>query len=239
MGSRSEQAWQTLRTAILTGVLPPGEPLRFEQLQQMCGMSVSPVREALARLVAAGLVEGEHNRGYRVTSVTLAELEDLVRMRIQLEGWALERSIEHGDEDWEAEAIASLHRLDHLPRKQGEELLHNEEWAARHALFHAALISACASPVLLQFCDQLYDRSDRYRRLSLSVETGPRDVTAEHRAILDAALARDAARAKSLLADHYEATATFLRRYLQEREAASAEPVLPASRGRARRPVAS
>lgn len=217
MSSRSEQAWQKLRAAILTGVLPPGEQLRFEQLQQMCGMSVSPVREALARLVAAGLVEGEHNRGYRVTQMTLAELEDLVRARIQLEGWALERSIAQGDEGWEADAIACLHRLDRLPRKQGDEAIHNEEWAARHARFHEALISAADSPVLMNFCSQLYDRSDRYRRLSLTVETGQRDVAAEHRAILDAALARDAALAKSLLADHYQATATFLRRYLRER----------------------
>lgn len=221
MTSRSEQAWQTLRTAILTGVLRPGEQLRFEQLQQMCGMSVSPVREALTRLVAAGLVEGEHNRGYRVTQMTLAELDDLVQMRIQLEGWALERSIAQGDEDWEADAIASLHRLERLPRKQGNEAIHNEEWAIRHAHFHAALISAAGSPVLLNFCSQLYDRSDRYRRLSLTVETGQRAVSNEHHAILDAALARNAPLARSLLADHYEATATFLRRYLKEREAAS------------------
>lgn len=217
MGSRSEQAWQTLRTAILTGALAPGEQLRFEQLQQMCGMSVSPVREALARLVAGGLVEGEHNRGYRVTLMTLAELDDIVQMRTQLEGWALERSIVLGDESWEADVIAGLHRLERLPRKQGDEALHNEEWAARHAHFHALLISAAGSPVLLNFCSQLYDRSDRYRRLSLTVETGKRDVSAEHRAILDAALARDAPLARSLLAHHYEATATFLRRYLQER----------------------
>ncbi|HWM81289.1 MAG TPA: FCD domain-containing protein [Pseudolabrys sp.] len=218
MTSRSQQAWQTLRAAILTGALSPGEQLRFEQLQQMCGMSVSPVREALARLVAAGLVEGEHNRGYRVTLMTLAELDDLVQMRIQLEGWALERSITQGDENWEAEAIASLHRLERLPRKQGDEAIHNEEWAGRHAHFHSALISAAGSPVLLNFCDQLYDRSDRYRRLSLTVETGQRDVSAEHRSILDAALARDVERARALLAHHYEATAAFLRRYLQERK---------------------
>jgi DNA-binding GntR family transcriptional regulator len=218
MSSRSEQAWQTLRAAILTGVLQPGEQLRFEQLQQMCGMSVSPVREALARLVAAGLVEGEHNRGYRVTLMTLAELDDLVQMRIQLEGWALERSIEKGDESWEADAIACLHRLDRLPRKQGDEAIHNEEWAARHARFHESLIAAADSPVLTNFCIQLYDRSDRYRRLSLTVETGRRDVAAEHRAILDAALARNAPLAKSLLADHYEATAAFLRHYLRERD---------------------
>lgn len=217
MTGRSEQAWQALRSAILAGTLAPGEPLRFQQLQQMCGMSVSPVREALARLVAAGLVEGEHNRGYWVTSVTRPQLDDLVRTRIQFEGWALERSIALGDEDWEARSIADLHRLDRLPRKVADKQLHNEEWEARHLRFHATLISACDSPLLLQFCDQLYVRSDRYRRLSLTVEFEPRDVQKEHRAILEAAIARNAILAKSLLADHYEATAAVLRRYLNVR----------------------
>jgi GntR family transcriptional regulator, carbon starvation induced regulator len=232
MASRSEQAWQTLRSAILSGALAPGEPLRFEQLQQLCGMSVSPVREALARLVAAGLVESEHNRGYRVTSMTLAELDDLVRMRIQLEGWALERSIKLGDENWEAEAIASLHRLEGLPRKRSEEQLHNEDWAARHALFHRALIAACESPLLLQSCAQLYDQSDRYRRWSLTLETSSRSVSGEHHAILDAALARRAPRAKALLAAHYESTASFLRDYLRDREAAGAGAFAPSARVR-------
>ena len=80
------------------------------------------------------------------------------------------------------------------------------------------MIAAANSTVLTNFCIQLYDRSDRYRRLSLTVETGRRDVAAEHRAILDAALARNAPLAKSLLADHYEATAAFLRHYLRERD---------------------
>lgn len=206
-----------MRSAILAGTLAPGEPLRFQQLQQMCGMSVSPVREALARLVAAGLVEGEHNRGYWVTSVTRPQLDDLVRTRIQFEGWALERSIALGDEDWEARSLADLHRLERLPRKVADKQLHNEEWEARHARFHATLISGCDSPILLQFCDQLYVRSDRYRRLSLTVEVEPRNVQVEHRAILEAAIARNASLARSLLADHYEATATVLRKYLNER----------------------
>jgi GntR family transcriptional regulator, carbon starvation induced regulator len=67
-------------------------------------MRVSPVCEALARLVATGLVEGEHNRGYRVTTLSLADLDDLVLTRILIEGWALEESIRVGDEHWGSSA---------------------------------------------------------------------------------------------------------------------------------------
>ena len=197
--------------------------MRFQELQEFCGMSVSPVREALARLVAAGLVEGEHNRGYRVTSLSLGDLDDLVRTRILVEGWALERSIEHGDEHWEAKLMSTLHLLERLPRQQEDARLHDERWEARHADFHEALLSACGSQILLEFCKALYDRADRYRRFSLSVETGKRDVDGEHRAIRDAALARDAVKARALLAAHYENTAAFVRRYLAERDAAGRE----------------
>lgn len=187
-------------------------------------MSVSPVREALARLVAAGLVEGEHNRGYRVTALSLRDLDDLVRTRILVEGWALERSIEHGDEHWEAKLMSSLHLLERLPRQMEDTRLHDERWEARHADFHEALLSACGSQILLEFCKALYDRADRYRRFSLSVETGKRDVDGEHRAIRDAALARDAAKARALLAAHYENTAAFVRRHLAGRDATGLTP---------------
>lgn len=216
--SRSEQAWQALRQAILEGRFQPGAPLRFQELQEFCGMSVSPVREALARLVSAGLVEGEHNRGYRVTELRASELDDLVRTRALVEGWALEQSIQRGDEHWEARAISALHVLERLPRlRNGADKLHDERWEARHAEFHTALVSACGSQILLDFCRALYDRADRYRRFSLMMETGPRDVNAEHRAILDAALKRDAENAKRLIAEHYETTANFLRRHLRFR----------------------
>ncbi|MCW2309026.1 GntR family transcriptional regulator [Rhodobium gokarnense] len=216
-GSRSETAWRILQSAIINGEFPPGAQLRFQELQEFCGMSVSPVREALTRLVAAGLVEVEHNRGYRVTKLVVSELDDLVRTRSRVEGWALEESIRLGDEHWEAALISSLHLLEHLPRRRENGAnLHDERWEARHAEFHDNLVSACGSPILLEFCRTLYSRADRYRRFSLSMETGSRDVAAEHRAILDAALARDADKAKDLLAAHYEATASFIRDHLSE-----------------------
>lgn len=216
--SRSEHAWQTLRSAILAGRFEPGAPLKFSELQEMCGVSVSPVREALARLVAAGLVEGEHNRGYRAASLTVAELDDLVRTRGQLEGLALTRAIEIGDAHWEGRAISALHVIERMPRRQRDNPeLHDEDWEMHHAAFHRALISACDSPLLLQICQTLYDRADRYRRFSLTVETAQRDVAAEHRAILDATLGRDAVRATTLLTAHYDSTASYVRAALAEK----------------------
>ncbi|BAT58598.1 HTH-type transcriptional repressor CsiR [Variibacter gotjawalensis] len=223
MSGRGEQAWARLRGAILSGELPPGKKLPFQQLQDICGMSVSPVREALTRLVAGGLVEGEHNRGYRVTTVSRRDLDDLVSLRIKLDGWALERAIEVGDDEWEALCVADLHRLERVPRKLEKQRLHNEAWEERHAKFHASILSACDSPLLIQFSEQLYARADRYRRLSLTVEFEPRDVEEEHRAILDALLKRKKREAKMLLAQHYEATAAVLRKHLDEQEASQLE----------------
>ena len=210
--SRSEHAFQTIRGAILSGRFEPGAPLKYTELQELCGVSVSTVREALTRLAAAGLVEGEHNRGFRAAVLSLAELDDLVRTRSQIESLALTRAIEIGDAHWEGRAISALHVIEVLPRRDRDDpRLHDETWEQHHCAFHEALISACDSPILLQFCRTLYDRADRYRRFSLTVEPPKRSIGAEHRAILEAALKRDAAEATRLLAIHYETTASFVR----------------------------
>lgn len=204
-GSRGAEAWRILREAIFTGRFQPGAPLRFHEMQALCGMSVSPVREALARLVTEGLVVTEHNRGYRVAPLSRHELEDLVRTRIRIEGWAIERAIALGDELWEARIMSSLHVLTRLPRRRaGEPRLMNEEWERRHKDFHEALIAACDSASLLQICRALSARADRYRHISLAIETGPRDIDAEHEAIAKAALAHDVPAAQQALGAHYE-----------------------------------
>ena len=142
--SRGVEAWQILREAIFTGRFQPGAPLRFHEMQALCEMSVSPVREALTRLVTEGLVETEHNRGYRVAPLSRRDLDDLVRTRVQIEGWALERAIALGDEVWEARIMSSLHLLTRLPRRRaGEPRLMDEEWERRHIDFHQSLIAAC------------------------------------------------------------------------------------------------
>lgn len=174
-------------------------------------MSVSPVREALARLVATGLATAEHNLGYRVAPLSGPDLQDLVDTRIREESWALMRSIENGDEVWEGRILASLHILERLPRENPEDQsLYNEQWESRHSDFHDALISECGSKLTLGFCTTLRDQNDRYRRLSLVLEGGGRNAMNEHREIAEASIQRDQARAIEALASHYSTTAKYL-----------------------------
>lgn len=80
----------------------------------------------------------------------------------------------------------------------------------RHVTFHKALISACGSPILLDVCARLFGHADRYRRVSVSLSGPQRDAEAEHRLIMEHALARDAAGAVQALRAHYQKTADAL-----------------------------
>lgn len=194
-----------VRTDILAGRRKPGARILLEDLKAEFGVSWSPIREALSRLVAEGLITTEECRGYRIAPVSSADLAEVIRLRMLLEPMALQRSIEHGDDAWEAEVLAHQHRLGKLESKRFYPA-EAEQWERWHRAYHEALIRACASPMLLQFCSQLHDLSDRYRRLFLSAHNFDRDVPDEHRQITDATLARDVATACGLLQRHIERT---------------------------------
>jgi GntR family carbon starvation induced transcriptional regulator len=85
-------------------------------------------------------------------------------------------------------------------------------WETRHRAFHSALIAAAPAPRLLRMIDQLVDQTERYRAIRLvQADTARllRDVTAEHRALSDATIARDQA-AVTLLGAHFERTRKFV-----------------------------
>jgi DNA-binding GntR family transcriptional regulator len=79
-----------------------------------------------------------------------------------------------------------------------------EQWETWHRKYHDALIAACGSPTLLQFCAVLFDMRDRYRRLFLKILQPNREVAKEHAELTEATLARDAQRACALLERHIE-----------------------------------
>jgi len=196
-----------LRAAILRGEIAPGAKLKLEDLRERFGVSLSPLREALSRLAAEGLVLAESQRGYRLPEVSGERLAEVITLRCQLEPFALAESIRRGSDEWEERLVAVFHRLSKIERgEQRAARARVENWEKAHREFHEALISACGMPILLQFCSVLNDFSDRYRRLFLARNPLDRNVHGEHRAILDAALARKAARAAALLRRHVERT---------------------------------
>lgn len=201
-GSRTERAYQRLRQEILLGELAANERLRVADLEARFHLGLTPIREALARLASEGLVSMEANRGARVLEVSPTELADLMKTRREIERLCLSESIRRGDSRWEADVIAALHVLGRTPLPDGSDSAKNLEWEAQHRRFHAALVSACGSEWLLRFWNQLMDHSQRYRKVRLKGQLMARDVQADHQAILDAVLRRDADAAVALMERH-------------------------------------
>jgi DNA-binding GntR family transcriptional regulator len=199
---------ERLRADILSTRLLPGQKLHIAGLAKQFSVSLAAVREALSRLVADGLVQASDQRGFRVSPVSLADLADVTQTRIDIEGLALRRSIERGDQAWLASVEAAFEALKAVPYRYSDDPgVHDEVWVGRHRIFHRALVDACGSPWLLGFRGVLHEQSERYRRLSIRREVGkPRDVEAEHAAIVEAVLKRDADTAVAALSKHFLTT---------------------------------
>src|SRR5690554_6383611 len=136
----ASRIYETLRQDLLNGRFGAGERLSITLLRETYQVGLSPLREALNRLAAYGLLRQENQRGFRVLELTRAELADITEMRRQLEGMALELAIQHGDDEWESQLLAANHRLG----RAGESMPMGE-WEQLHTRFHNALVAPCGS----------------------------------------------------------------------------------------------
>jgi DNA-binding GntR family transcriptional regulator len=203
--SLTSRAFEQLRADIIGATLKPNERLRIQALSERYSVGATAIREALSRLVPEGLVVFEDQRGFCVAPMSRAELLDLSRIRIDVESLALGYAVQRGDIQWESDLISAFHRLSRtLPPFDSTQ---QPIWAEAHRQFHAALIAGCGSPTLIRLCSLLYDQSERYRNFANDQrESAKRDVGAEHKDLLDAALARNAEELTKLLASHFNRT---------------------------------
>ena len=222
--SVTAQVYQRARADILIGILEPGQKLKIDELRQAYGSGSSPIREALSLLTSDGLVERVDQRGFRVALVSAEAFDELLTTRCWLEERALSESIANGGEDWEERVVLAEYHLSRRERSISKNaFIANQDWERRHKDFHMALISACGSSILLNFCDQLYDQNVRYRNVAGKVAYPKRNIAKEHQAIMQAALDRDAASAVANLVEHYRSTGAFLKKCLTESIARAAE----------------
>ncbi len=207
------QAFRQIRGDIISGALAPGMKLHAERLKAQYDIGSSPLREALTRLTANGLVTSEGQKGFRVVDVSLQELSDITRLRVQLEVRGFLDSITHGDVEWEIDISANYRRLIHAIEelRSGDEGT-SETWESVHRRFHLSLIQACGSPWLISFCHRLYEHFERYRRVFVEYTEISPEILAEHEKLLDAALKRDARRGEELLREHIEFAARLTER---------------------------
>jgi GntR family carbon starvation induced transcriptional regulator len=216
----TEQVLYRLRDDIVSGKLAASEKLRVQDLSQRYRVGASPLREALSRLTADGLVANESNRGFRVASMSVTDFLDVTENRRRIESLALEQSIKAGDDEWEGRLIADYHQLRKLEAAHRPSSKLNDpafEWERRHRNFHQSLISACPSRWLLHFNRLLVSQFDRYRRLVILNSGTTRPGRLQEQALLDAALARDAKAASRVLCAHIDDSAEQIVRQLRDR----------------------
>jgi GntR family transcriptional regulator, carbon starvation induced regulator len=193
----ASRIYETLRQDLLNGRYRAGERLSITLLRDTYQVGLSPLREALNRLAAYGLLRQENQRGFRVLELTPGELADITEMRRQLEGRALELAIQHGDEEWESQLLAANHRLSRAGSQTPVV-----EWELLHSRFHNALVAPCGSAWLLRFISQLHDQFDRYRRVAPRAQELRHQLDSQHQELVDLALARDSRRARELIEEH-------------------------------------
>jgi len=213
----SEQALLRLRNDILKSALAPGLQLKLDILKAHYGFSSSPLREALNRLVAEGLVLMEDRRGFFVAPISINDINEITRLRCLLEPEALSNSIENGDDAWEAQIIASYYRLERAQNRLTGEApyISDNEWASLHHEFHDSLIAACEYKKLLQMRTILFYQAQRYWHTWANANPKPINRGSNHNKLREAVLDRDAPRSSSLIKRHISQTTEIVVKYLQ------------------------
>lgn len=197
--SKSDLAYAELRDQILTGSLPAGSRLAQYDLADSLNMSITPLREAIRRLSSEGLLTVETHRDVRVSTMTADEARQLFEVRLSLDPTAAELAATRRTETDIAAMRAAVADLLPVTRKWGEEAL------TAHRVFHQTLYRASHNDVLIKMLDDLWDKSDRYRRLGLDLPPGDEPRTRdleEHQRLVDLIVDGEAAQAAQLMRDH-------------------------------------
>lgn len=207
MSNSGARTSEIITNDILGGAWGPGERLQPHRLAEDYKVSTTVVREALSRMAGDGLVVVQPNRGFFIPDLKPQELRDITELRCVSEALTVRLAIERGDLEWESELIATHHLLARTPRRDPATGRTSNEWMKAHRAFHAKLLEASDCAHMLRLAENLGASTELYRRWAAPSQAGAkRDVEAEHKAILDAAVGRDAEKTAQLLRQHYEGT---------------------------------
>jgi DNA-binding GntR family transcriptional regulator len=192
-----ELAVEVLREKILRGDYKETSPLRQDALAAELGVSRIPVREALRQLEVEGLVTFSPHLGAVVSSLSLAEIEELFQLRALIESEVLRVAVGQITDDVLERAESVLEAYD--AAFEGGDVA---AWGELNWEFHATLLAPANRPLTLGVLSTLHNQSDRYIRMQLELTHGEHRASDEHHAILKAANARNARKSASLLSAH-------------------------------------
>ncbi|OZD08796.1 GntR family transcriptional regulator [Rhodococcus sp. 06-156-3C] len=198
--TKNDYAYAQLRTRILTGDLAAGSVIGQAKLAAELGVSTTPLREAIRRLAAEGMIDLEAHRDARVTSVSAEEARHLYQVRESLDPLATSLAALNRTNSDIAKIEFALSRLEPITDAGDLEAL------LRHREFHRSVYCASGNPVLVDILERLWDKADRYRLVGLRHGgDSKRDrsrVESEHTAIYEAVAAGDADAASQRMSEH-------------------------------------
>jgi DNA-binding GntR family transcriptional regulator len=211
--SSADLVYGALRDAIIRGELAEGEALRQGTIAEMFNVSRIPVREAMQRLEAQGLVISARFKGVVVASLSCDQIEEIFQFRALLEPAVIAMAVPKVTDATlqQAQALCHAFAAESDPAR----------WGDLNRQFHTCLYGDCGKPFFLSVVDKTCDLVERYVRLVLYLTEGMRSAVAEHQAILDACKARDADAAAALTRDHIEGAARSLVACLRDGHAGS------------------
>lgn len=206
-----EQVYKALRTALLEGRLVHGQKLVQEALASELGTSRVPVRDALRRLEAEGLVITDERGSYYVKSFGPEDVEEIYALRVLLEPYATSRAIPHLTAEDVEELSLLLNEMEQAARAGDRET-----YVQLNRKFHTLLYEASGQRRLLRIIQNLWSGLPPLTPLTIPGQI-ERSIT-EHRALLRALEARDAEKASEIVRLHVQRAGQALKKYLLQRE---------------------
>jgi DNA-binding GntR family transcriptional regulator len=198
--TKTAYVYEELRRRILAGELTQGQTIAQEQLAAELGVSTTPLREALRRLDAEGLVNLDAHRDARVTRLNAEEARSLFEIREKLDPLAAKLAATRRTDADIATIESALKDLEPLSASTGFESL------LVHRAFHRSVYTASHNPLLMSLLEGLWDKADRYRQIGLQSKPDSADdrerVRREHIAIAEAVIAGDARAAEQTMKKH-------------------------------------
>ena len=198
--SLTDAAYTALRDEILTGRIPGDTLWSDREIAQRMNLSRTPVREAIQRLAADGLVEVKPRRGTRVLPLRTDDVREIHQIAKALELEAALLLANHEDRNLTAVKTAVEEMEAALARED------RDEWVKADTRFHRAIVDNCGNKRLAELYHSHRALTDRARYFSLYLRPLPTRSAEEHRAMYDAITARDPARLSQLYHDHWNRT---------------------------------
>jgi DNA-binding GntR family transcriptional regulator len=209
-----------LRQRILSREFLPGAEIRQEGLARRFGTSRVPIREALSRLQAEGLITLRPRRGFAVTSLNHDEITEIFELRMVVEEHATRIATQCRTDADVGEVGALVDLMESLKTDSPSYLL---EWSSSNRYFHTRLIECARRKRLSEVALNLRDAIEPYIRIETNFSGQVRDANIEHRQIFEAFQNQDAELAATLSREHCAST---LRRLLANIEPEGSGPVI-------------